>query len=68
VLIGAADYRFLGFAAFGYFAVMIPIALIVLNAPNLGINGVWGGIAVWMLLRALVNNRRTNTLLSTSST
>ena len=63
VLIGAADFRFLGLVALGYFAVMIPIALIVLNAPSLGINGVWGGIALWMLLRAIVNNRRTNDLL-----
>jgi len=64
VLIGAADYRFLGLAALGYLAAMVPVGLVVLRIPQLGISGVWGGIALWMLLRAIVNARRTDDLLA----
>jgi len=67
VLIGAADYRFLGLAALGYLAAMIPVGLVVLRIPQLGISGVWGGIALWMLLRAVVNARRTDDLLAQSA-
>ena len=68
VLIGAADYRFLGFVALAYFVVMIPVGLLVLRVDGLGINGVWGGLTLWMLMRAVVNNRRTNDLLGSHAT
>jgi len=57
-LIGAGDYRFLGRAALGYLLAVIPIAALVLAAPSLGIVGIWGGLLVWMMLRAAVNQRR----------
>ena len=58
ILIGAADYRFLGFAALGYLVAVVPIAVVVLATPSLGIAGIWTGLAVWMFLRAVVNRRR----------
>jgi putative MATE family efflux protein len=58
ILIGAGDYRFLGLAAFGYFVAVIPIAVVVLATPSLGIAGIWIGLVVWMCLRAIVNSRR----------
>lgn len=64
VLIGAADYRFLGVAAAAYLTVMAPIAVVVLNAPALGIAGIWGGLVVWMSLRAGVNTWRVHRLLT----
>ena len=59
ILIGAADYRFLGRAAFGYLVAVSPIAVLILRFPSLGIGGIWGGLLVWMIIRAVVNDRRT---------
>jgi putative MATE family efflux protein len=64
ILIGAGDYRFLGRAAFGYLAAVAPIGVAVLLAPRLGIAGIWGGLLVWMLIRAFVNHRRTRRVLA----
>ncbi len=58
VLIGAADYRFLGRAAFGYLLAVLPIAMVVIAVPSAGIAGIWIGLVVWMILRAIVNSRR----------
>ena len=62
IFIGAGDYRFLGRAAFGYLLAVIPIAVIVLATPSLGIVGIWGGLTFWMALRAYVNHRRFSVL------
>ncbi|MDX2380067.1 MAG: MATE family efflux transporter [Acidimicrobiia bacterium] len=62
VFIGAADYRFLGRAAFGYLLAVIPIAVLVLAFPGLGIVGIWIGLTFWMVIRAFVNSRRFDTL------
>ncbi|HSL73494.1 MAG TPA: MATE family efflux transporter [Ilumatobacteraceae bacterium] len=63
VLIGAADYRFLGLAALGYLVAVLPIAAAVLATPSLGIVGVWAGLTVWMTLRAAVNLGRVRRVL-----
>ncbi len=62
VLIGAGDYRFLGIVALIYFVAVIPIGLLVLGLPSLGINGIWAGLTAWMVMRAAVNHRRTQHL------
>ncbi len=64
VLIGAGDYRFLGRAAFGYLLAVSPIAALILVFPSLGIAGIWGGLLVWMTIRAVVNDRRTAQVLA----
>jgi MATE family, multidrug efflux pump len=56
-LIGAGDYRFLGRAAAAYLAVLVPIGAAIL-AADLGIVAIWSAIAVWVVLRAVVNSRR----------
>ena len=53
VLIGAADYRFLGRAAFGYLLAVLPIAAVVIAVPSLGLAGIWIGLIGWMILRAV---------------
>ena len=58
VLIGAGDYRFLGVAAFGYLVAVMPIAVAVLATPALGIGGIWIGLVLWMVVRAVVNTLR----------
>ena len=58
VLIGVGDYQFLGIAAFGYLAAVAPIAVAVLATPALGIAGIWIGLVLWMVLRAVVNTLR----------
>jgi len=58
VLIGAADYRFLGRAAFGYLLAVLPIALVVVAVPSHGLAGIWIGLILWMILRAGFNARR----------
>jgi Na+-driven multidrug efflux pump len=63
VLIGAADYRFLGRAAFGYLLAVVPFAVVTLWYPSIGIAGIWSGMAAWMVLRAVVNHRRTRHIL-----
>ncbi len=63
VLIGLGDYRFLGIAAFGYLLAVVPIAVVVLATPSLGIAGIWIGLVVWMILRAVVNTLRVRSVL-----
>jgi len=63
-LIGAGDYRFLGRAAFAYLIAVAPIAAIVLSFPALGIAGIWGGLLLWMSLRAVFNVRRNRRVLA----
>ncbi|MGA1554675.1 MAG: MATE family efflux transporter [Ilumatobacteraceae bacterium] len=59
ILIGAGDYRFLGVAAVCYLVAVAPIGVLTLANPGWGIAGIWGGLLVWMLMRAAVNDRRT---------
>ncbi len=63
ILIGAGDYRFLGRAALGYLVAVTPIAAATLLAPSLGIAGIWGGLLIWMTIRAVVNHHRTSIVL-----
>jgi putative MATE family efflux protein len=63
VLIGAADYRFLGRAALVYLLVVIPIGVVTLLYPRLGIAGIWGGLLIWMMIRAAANHVRTKHVL-----
>jgi putative MATE family efflux protein len=63
VLIGAADYRFLGLAALGYLLAITPVGVAVLSL-DLGIAGIWAGLTLWMIMRAIVNHRRAATLLA----
>ncbi len=65
-LIGAGDYRFLGRAAFAYLTLALPLGAVVLLANGdhpVGIAGIWGSLALWMALRAVVNHWRANVLL-----
>lgn len=63
-LIGAGDYQFLGRAALLYLVAVIPIAVVVLLLPQLGIAGIWAGLLLWMTLRCAVNSRRAHTVLA----
>ena len=64
VLIGAADYRFLGRAALAYLVAVLPIAVAVIVVPSAGLAGIWIGLIVWMVLRAVFNARRVRTVLT----
>lgn len=64
ILIGAGDYRFLGLAAVGYLVAVAPIGVVTILAPELGIAGIWAGLLAWMVLRAIVNARRTRRVLA----
>jgi putative MATE family efflux protein len=63
VLIGAADYRFLGVAALGYLLAITPFGLAVLGF-DLGIAGIWASLTLWMVMRAIVNHKRSTRLLA----
>ncbi|MGI9028891.1 MAG: MATE family efflux transporter, partial [Ilumatobacteraceae bacterium] len=63
VLIGAGDYRFLGWAAFGYLVAVAPFGLLVLPT-GAGIGGIWAALTLWMVLRAVVNHRRAGQVLN----
>lgn len=58
VLMGAADYRFLGVAAGLSALAFLPLALLTLAVPAFGIVGVWLAINTWMIARAALNRRR----------
>ena len=58
VLIGAADYRFLGAAAGLSALAFLPLAGLTLAVPALGIVGVWAAVNLWMVARAALNHRR----------
>ena len=64
ILIGAGDYRFLGLAAVGYLVAVSPVAIATVLVPELGIAGIWAGLLAWMILRAVVNDRRTKHVLA----
>jgi putative MATE family efflux protein len=64
VLIGAADYRFLGRAALAYLIAVLPIGVAVMVVPSAGLAGIWIGLVVWMLLRAVFNLRRVRIVLT----
>jgi putative MATE family efflux protein len=66
ILIGAGDYRFLGRAALGYLLAVTPIAVVTLLTPGLGIAGIWGGLLLWMIIRAAINHRRSRWLFPAS--
>ena len=66
VLIGAGDYRFLGLAALAYLAAVAPIGALVLAVDG-GIGGIWIGLAMWMVLRAVVNHVRATRVLHPSA-
>jgi MATE family, multidrug efflux pump len=58
VLIGGADYRFLGLAAGLSALAFVPLAAATLAVPALGIAGVWAAVNMWMVARALLNHHR----------
>ena len=64
VLIGAADYGFLGLAAFAYLAVLVPLGALV-HGLDLGIVAIWVILLTWMLLRSTVNVRRARSVVGT---
>ena len=64
ILIGAGDYRFLGLAAVAYLIAVAPLGVLTLLTPDLGITGIWASLFVWMILRAVVNARRTRHVLA----
>jgi Na+-driven multidrug efflux pump len=58
VLMGAGDYRFLGRASAVSALAFLPLAILTLAVPSLGIAGVWLAMVTWMVARAAVNERR----------
>jgi Na+-driven multidrug efflux pump len=58
VLIGGADYRYLAKTAGVSALAFLPLALLTLAVPALGIAGVWMAMVVWMVARAALNQRR----------
>ena len=63
VLIGAGDYRFLGWAGVSYLIAIVPLGFLALRS-GAGIAGIWAALVVWMALRAAVNHYRVQRLLT----
>jgi putative MATE family efflux protein len=61
VLIGAADYRFLGRVMALSLLAWLPMALLTLAHPELGIVGVWSAIVMWMVARVVLMELRFRT-------
>jgi putative MATE family efflux protein len=58
ILMGASDFRFLQWATAGAGLAMVPAAAAVVHWHRLGIVGVWTGMLVWMVARAVANGVR----------
>jgi putative MATE family efflux protein len=58
VLIGAGDVAFLGRCLAVSLVAYIPLALVTVAWPSLGIAGVWAAIVGWMTIRAALTYRR----------
>jgi putative MATE family efflux protein len=58
VLMGASDFRFLQWATVAAGLAFAPAAAAVLHWHRLGILGVWTGLLVWIVVRAVLNGRR----------
>jgi putative MATE family efflux protein len=57
-LIGAHDERWLGRQAVINLVGFLPLAIATFVHPGLGLAGLWGAQAMWMVMRAIVNWRR----------
>jgi putative MATE family efflux protein len=58
ILMGASDFRFLQWAILAAGLTFVPFALATLHWHDLGILGVWSGLLVWMIVRAVLNRLR----------
>jgi putative MATE family efflux protein len=55
VLMGRSDFAFVKWVTLGALVIYAPIAAAVLVHPDFGLGVVWGGLVVWMSVRAVVN-------------
>jgi Na+-driven multidrug efflux pump len=58
VLMGRSDFAFVKWVTLGALVAYAPVAGAVFVRPDLGIGVVWGGLVVWMVVRAVVNLAR----------
>ncbi len=58
VLMGANDFRDLRWQTTIAFAVTLPVFVAVWVEPDLGIGGVWIGMLLWLVVRAVKNHTR----------
>jgi len=58
VLMGRSEFAYVKWVTLAALVAYAPIAALVFDRPHLGLGVVWGGLVVWMLVRALLNWRR----------
>jgi Na+-driven multidrug efflux pump len=58
VLMGGNDFRDLRWQTTIAFAVTLPVFVAVWVEPDLGIGGVWIGMLLWLVVRAVKNHTR----------
>ncbi len=58
VLMGANDFRDLRWQTTLAFAAALPVFVLVMVRPSLGLLTVWLGMLLWISVRALRNHRR----------
>ena len=51
------------FLAINLLVAVLPIGVAVMLVPSAGLAGIWIGLVVWMVLRAVFNARRVRTVL-----
>jgi putative MATE family efflux protein len=64
ILIGAADYRFLGRAALAMLGMLVPVGAAILLVDGAGITAIWAALAGWMVVRAAVGRHRAGRILA----
>jgi putative MATE family efflux protein len=64
ILIGAADYRFLGRAALAMLGLLAPVGAAILLVDGAGITAIWAALAGWMVVRAVVGRHRARRVLA----
>jgi putative MATE family efflux protein len=54
---GTADYDYLVKGTLGALAVFLPLWLVIMVRPSLGLTTLWGALAIWMFARAFIQHR-----------
>jgi putative MATE family efflux protein len=58
VLMGRSEFSYVKWVTLAALLAYVPIAAAVFANPDLGLGWVWGGLVVWMVVRAALNWRR----------
>jgi putative MATE family efflux protein len=54
---GTSDYNYLVKGTLAALAIFLPLWLVIMVRPSLGLTALWGALAIWMFARAFIQHR-----------